>query len=198
MDPRLNPYAPGAGTPPPELAGREGVIEAASIALDRIRNGLVARSLMLVGLRGVGKTVLLNRLHNNAEADGFATVMLEAPERKSLPALLAPALRTAVLKLDRMAKGSELARRAREGSFLPRIGIRGGVVHGCGVWEGLGSVSAGAKGKTLLGPSLGWGFSRPRWRRCGRCGTWPSCETGPLPKASFACWPCEAPGATAS
>ena len=76
MDPRLNPYAPGAGTPPPELAGREGVIEATSIALDRIRNGLVARSLMLVGLRGVGKTVLLNRLHNNAEADGFATVML--------------------------------------------------------------------------------------------------------------------------
>ena len=115
MDPRLNPYAPGAGTPPPELAGREGVIEAASIALDRIRNGLVARSLMLVGLRGVGKTVLLNRLHNNAEADGFATVMLEAPERKSLPALLAPALRTAVLKLDRMAKGSELARRALRG-----------------------------------------------------------------------------------
>lgn len=115
MDPRLNPYAPGAGTPPPELAGREGVIETASIALDRIRNGLVARSLMLVGLRGVGKTVLLNRLHNDAEAAGFATVMLEAPERQSLPALLAPALRAAVLKLDYMAKGSDLARRALRG-----------------------------------------------------------------------------------
>ncbi len=115
MDPRLNPYAPGAGTPPPELAGRESVIEKASIALDRIRAGLAARSLMLVGLRGVGKTVLLNRLHNDAEAAGFATVMLEAPERRSLPALLAPALRAAVLKLDRMAKGSDLARRALRG-----------------------------------------------------------------------------------
>ncbi|MFA7505523.1 MAG: ATP-binding protein [Burkholderiaceae bacterium] len=115
MDPRLNPYAPGAGTPPPELAGREGVIEKASIALDRIRNGLAARSLMLVGLRGVGKTVLLNRLHNDAEASGFATVMIEAPERKSLPALLAPALRVTVLKLDRMAKGSALAHRALRG-----------------------------------------------------------------------------------
>lgn len=115
MDPRLNPYAPGAGTPPPELAGRQGVLEEASIALDRIRNGLSARSLMLVGLRGVGKTVLLNRLHNEAEAKGFATVMLEAPERKSLPALLAPALRAAVLKLDRMAQGGDLARRALRG-----------------------------------------------------------------------------------
>lgn len=115
MDPRLNPYAPGAGSPPPELVGRESVIEKASIALDRIRAGLVARSLMLTGLRGVGKTVLLNRLHNDAEAAGFATVMLEAPERKSLPALLAPALRAAILKLDRMAKGSDLARRALRG-----------------------------------------------------------------------------------
>ncbi|MBS0317028.1 MAG: ATP-binding protein [Proteobacteria bacterium] len=126
MDPRLNPYAPGAGTPPPELAGREAVIEMTSIALDRIRNGLVARSLMLVGLRGVGKTVLLNRLHNDAEAVGFATVMLEAPERKSLPALLAPALRAAVLKLDRMAKGGELARRAMHaiGGFVQAMKVK--------------------------------------------------------------------------
>lgn len=126
MDPRLNPYAPGAGTPPPELAGREAVIEMTSIALDRIRNGLVARSLMLVGLRGVGKTVLLNRLHNDAEAAGFATVMLEAPERKSLPALLAPALRAAVLKLDRMAKGGELARRAMHaiGGFVQAMKVK--------------------------------------------------------------------------
>ena len=165
MDPRLNPYAPGAGTPPPELAGREGVIEAASIALDRIRNGLVARSLMLVGLRGVGKTVLLNRLHNNAEADGFATVMLEAPERKSLPALLAPALRTAVLKLDRMAKGSELARRALRGiggrsgsaclNSLPRFlsGFRAGcqrcrVVHSGGRHLRRTHAAAGNSGRT--------------------------------------------------
>ncbi|MDE2338533.1 MAG: ATP-binding protein, partial [Gammaproteobacteria bacterium] len=79
MDPRRNPYSPGAGAPPPELAGRDAVIEDASIALDRIRNGLHAKSLMLVGLRGVGKTVLLNRLHNDAMAAGLVTVLLEAP-----------------------------------------------------------------------------------------------------------------------
>ena len=112
MDPRINPYAPGAGTPPPELAGRQDVLEKASIALDRIRNGLAARSFMLVGLRGVGKTVLLNRIYNEAEAAGFAAVMIEAPERKSLPALLAPALRQVVLKMDVMAKGGDLAKRA--------------------------------------------------------------------------------------
>jgi Cdc6-like AAA superfamily ATPase len=56
MDPRKNPYAPGAGTPPPELAGRDDLIERAAIALDRIRAGQAARSLILHGLRDVGKT----------------------------------------------------------------------------------------------------------------------------------------------
>ncbi|MGH8227430.1 MAG: ATP-binding protein [Steroidobacteraceae bacterium] len=112
MDPRQNPYAPGAGAPPPELAGRDALIEEASIALDRIRSGLHAKSLMLLGLRGVGKTVLLNRLHNDAQAKGLATVLLEAPEQRSLPALLAPHLRAVLLRLDRLAQGAELAKRA--------------------------------------------------------------------------------------
>jgi len=131
MNPRTNPYAPGAGAPPPELAGRDGVIEAASIALDRMRAGLVARSLMLVGLRGVGKTVLLNRLHNEAEAKGFATVMLEAPERRSLPALLAPSVRAALLKLDRMAAGGHLAKRALQalGGFVQAMKLKYGDIE---------------------------------------------------------------------
>jgi hypothetical protein len=101
MDPRKNPYAPGAGTPPPELAGRDELIERAAIALDRIRAGRAARSLTLHGLRGVGKTVLLNRIETDAEARGFACVKVEAPEDRSLPALLTPALRVALLRLDR-------------------------------------------------------------------------------------------------
>lgn len=84
MDPRLNPYAPGAGAPPPELAGRDGLIENASIALDRIRAGRAARSLVLVGLRGVGKTVLLNRIRNDAQAAGHFTIWIEVPEDRSL------------------------------------------------------------------------------------------------------------------
>jgi predicted AAA+ superfamily ATPase len=101
LDPRRNPYAPGAGTPPPELAGRDDLIERAAIALDRIRDGRSARSFILYGLRGVGKTVLLNRIRLDAEARGFASVRIEAPEERSLPALLAPALRATLLRLNR-------------------------------------------------------------------------------------------------
>ena len=68
--------------------------------------------MMVVGLRGVGKTVLLNRIQQIAEADGYLTEMLEAPEHKSLAALLAPALRSLILKLERGEHINHLARRA--------------------------------------------------------------------------------------
>ena len=112
MDPRKNPYAPGAGTPPPELAGRDRLIEDASIALDRIRNGLAAKSLLMVGLRGVGKTVLLNRICRDAEGRGFVTVLLEAPEDRSLPGLLCAPLHVALLKMNRLAAAGDAAKRA--------------------------------------------------------------------------------------
>ncbi len=101
MDPRKNPYAPGAGTPPPELAGRDELIERAAVALDRIQAGRPARSFILHGLRGVGKTVLLNQIRLDAEARGIASVRMEAHEGRSLPALLIPALRSALLRLSR-------------------------------------------------------------------------------------------------
>ena len=71
------------------------------MAFDRIRSGRPARSFILYGLRGVGKTVLLNRIRLDAEARGIATVRMEASEERSLPALLIPALRTALLRLSR-------------------------------------------------------------------------------------------------
>ncbi len=101
MDARQNPYAPGAGTPPPELAGRDRLIERAAVALDRVRAGRADRSIILYGLRGVGKTVLLNRIRQEAECRGIASVRLEAAEERSLPALLIPALRAALLRLSR-------------------------------------------------------------------------------------------------
>ena len=112
MNPRSNPYAPGAGTPPPELAGRDRLLEDASIALDRIRNGLAAKSLLMVGLRGVGKTVLLNRICRDAEGRGFTTVLLEAPEDRSLPGLLCAPLHAALLKMNRLAAAGDAAKRA--------------------------------------------------------------------------------------
>ncbi|NBX30047.1 ATP-binding protein [bacterium] len=126
MDPRHNPYAPGAGSPPPELAGRGPILEAASIALDRLQNGLHARSVMLVGLRGVGKTVLLNRMHTEAQAKGYATAVLESPEDRSLPALLVPTLRVALLKLDRMHAASSMVKRAVRalGGFIAGMKVK--------------------------------------------------------------------------
>jgi len=112
MDPRTNPFAPGAGSRPPELAGRDGLVEEAAVALDRIRGGLHAQSLILIGLRGVGKTVLLNKITRDAAGRGFATVVIEAPEGKSLPGLLVPALREALLRLDRGQQALTLAKRA--------------------------------------------------------------------------------------
>ena len=112
MDPRWNPYAPGAGTPPPELAGRDRLLEDTSIALDRIRNGLSAKSVLMVGLRGVGKTVLLNRICRDAEGRGFVTVLLEAPEDRSLPSLLCAPLHTALLKMNRLVAAGNAAKRA--------------------------------------------------------------------------------------
>lgn len=111
MDPRRNPFAPGAGSRPPELAGRDAIMEDVSIALHRIAHGRHAQSVILMGLRGVGKTVLLNELRRAAEGEGIVAVPIEAPEGQSLPSLIVPALRTALLRLDRGQAAMTLAKR---------------------------------------------------------------------------------------
>ena len=115
MDPIRNPYAPGAGTQPPELAGRHAILESARIALERTRIGRSTKSFMLVGLRGVGKTVLLNLIREQAETSGIYVLSIEAPESQSLPSILAPRLHTALLKLSRRSAAKELAQRALRG-----------------------------------------------------------------------------------
>jgi hypothetical protein len=111
MDPIRNPYAPGAGTQPPELAGRDELREQVRVGIERLRRGLPAKSLLMVGLRGVGKTVLLDRMRDDAEAVGIHTLRIEAPEGRSLPALLAPQLRQALLRLSRQQAAKALAQR---------------------------------------------------------------------------------------
>ena len=115
MDPIRNPYAPGAGTPPPELAGRDAIISTAHIALERTRVGRASKSLLMVGLRGVGKTVLLDRIRENAEANDICTLRIEAPEGRSLPSILAPQLRVALLRLSKREAAKESAQRALRG-----------------------------------------------------------------------------------
>ena len=102
MDPLRNPFAPGAGSRPPELAGRDALLNQAHLALQRIRLGRSEKSQLLLGLRGVGKTVLLNRIAEQAEALGYEQAQLEAPEGRPLASYLAPALKTILLRLDRV------------------------------------------------------------------------------------------------
>src|SRR6202051_1113024 len=109
MDPVRNPYAPGAGTPPPELAGRSAIRQDVNVRLQRLRLGRPAKSMMLVGLRGVGKTVLLDQIRKDAEAAGLQTVRIEAPENRSLPALLAPSRRLDLLHLSRIGAAKDYA-----------------------------------------------------------------------------------------
>ncbi len=112
MDPVTNPFAPGAGTPPPELAGRDELRETIRVALERVRRGLPTKSVLMVGLRGVGKTVLLDRMRDDAEGAGIHTLRIEAPEHRSLPAMLAPELRQSLLRLSRNEQAKDLAQRA--------------------------------------------------------------------------------------
>lgn len=111
MDPIENPYSPGAGAPPRELVGREPILEQARILLGRVKAGRPEKSLMLTGLRGVGKTVLLNEIERMARDGGYRTVTVEAHEDKPLGALLAPQFRTLLFELDRLAGAGESVRR---------------------------------------------------------------------------------------
>ena len=128
MDPLINPFSPGAGSPPPELAGRDDILEQARITLGRIKAGRYEPSLMLVGLRGVGKTVLLNRIRELAEREQYGVTMVEATESRSLPELLLPALRQILFQLDAMANVSEKAKRGLRvlRSFIGSIKLKTG------------------------------------------------------------------------
>ncbi|MDQ1663766.1 MAG: hypothetical protein QOJ68_3746 [Blastococcus sp.] len=99
MDPVRNPYAPGAGQRPPELAGRDGELTAFDVVLERIAHGRPERSLVLTGLRGVGKTVLLNQLRSAAIARGWGTGKIEARPDQSLRRPVSSALHMALREL---------------------------------------------------------------------------------------------------
>ncbi|HLG87008.1 MAG TPA: ATP-binding protein [Alphaproteobacteria bacterium] len=112
MDAVRNPFAPGAGTPPPELTGRDEILEKARVTLARIRLRRSAKSLLLVGLRGVGKTVLLNRIWQVAEHEGYLAELIEVPEHRNVAELLVPSLRRILLRLDDFKNVSDKVKRA--------------------------------------------------------------------------------------
>jgi hypothetical protein len=112
VDPIRNPYSPGAGTRPPALVGREREIEAMDVALRRLLIGRDGRSAMLTGLRGVGKTVLLNEFENTASGRGYLFEHIEVSEDGELPARLAAAFRRVLLSIDARRRASDRVRRA--------------------------------------------------------------------------------------
>ncbi|MDP3638581.1 MAG: ATP-binding protein, partial [Azonexus sp.] len=111
MDPIKNPFSPGAGAPPPELVGRDPLLEEARILLGRVKQKRPEKSLLLTGLRGVGKTVLLNEIERMARKDGYQSILLEAHEEKPLGELIFPALRGLLYELDRTAGAGDKVKR---------------------------------------------------------------------------------------
>ena len=115
MDPYRNPFAPGAGSKPPELAGRDQILKDAKIACGRALNGRNPRSMMLLGLRGTGKTVLLNEIGRIADDQGYYISKIEAPEHQSLAKLLYPEMRKVLRALSTIESAKQLAKRGLKG-----------------------------------------------------------------------------------
>ncbi len=149
MEPRINPFSPGAGTQPPELAGRDDVLRDVDITLERLRNGAFSRSSIFVGLRGVGKTVLLNKVREIAEQRHFLTIFIEAHEEKRLPSLLIPPLRKILLRLNTSDQISELARRGLRvlksfaGNFKAKVSLADQVEVELGITPEHGTADSG-------------------------------------------------------
>lgn len=113
MDELANPYRPGAGTTPPALLGRDDLLRGFGVTLARAKGGRPGKSVMPVGLRGVGKTVLLNRFAEMADEDAYSTAFIEASESGNLPTLLAVRLRKILLELDRGGVSRHVAKALR-------------------------------------------------------------------------------------
>lgn len=128
MDPVRNPFAPGAGSQPPELAGRDDIISAADVALQRVLIGRHDKSQILLGLRGTGKTVLLNKIERLAESNHHVTSFVEAPEERSLAELLYPKIHHVLRKLSLLetarakAHAAMRALRSFAGAFKVSVG----------------------------------------------------------------------------
>src|ERR1700690_2206706 len=111
MDVIRNPFSPSAGSQPPELVGRGSILEQARVLLGRVKQRRPEKSMLLTGLRGVGKTVLLNEIQRLAAGNEYRTVSIEACENKGLGPLLAPYLRRLLFDLDRVTGTGDKVKR---------------------------------------------------------------------------------------
>jgi AAA ATPase domain len=126
VDPILNPFTPGAGVPPRALVGRDRELEQAAILFGRLRMGNPDRSIVLTGLRGVGKTVLLGRMRRLAGDQGWLTATFEARDEIDLREELAAAGQSFLETVDPLARGQAAVAQLR--SWLPRLSVADGAV----------------------------------------------------------------------
>ncbi|MDR2260531.1 MAG: ATP-binding protein [Azoarcus sp.] len=146
MNPIDNPFAPGAGSPPPELVGRDSVLEQAHILLARIKRKRPERSIIINGLRGVGKTVLAGEINRMALAEGYQTVFVEASEEKALASLICHPLRQLLFELDRLARVGNKVKRALAvlRSFIGSLKISAGDISiGLDIEPAMGTADSG-------------------------------------------------------
>jgi hypothetical protein len=139
MDPIANPYTPNAGSRPPELAGRENELEQFGILIGRLKRGATEQSIVVRGLRGVGKTVLLNTFENQAESEGFLTFYHELTPDTNLIDELA---RDSERALESLSLGAKLSSRIR-GALARLKTIRLTGPEGFGLAVDLGSADEG-------------------------------------------------------
>lgn len=159
MDPRKNPYAPGAGTKPPALVGRDAQIESFDVLLERLENGYTEQSMIITGLRGVGKTVLLDVLREKAEDRGWATVEWEVEKNALFGSKISSQIRRALLQIAPKARWTERVRKAASvlKSFTVTFNPDGAVTAGLDVeaLAGVGDSGAISEDLTDLFVALG-------------------------------------------
>ena len=146
MDTYQNPFNPGAGVSPPELAGRAEVLEQAITALERVKRGRHAKSLMLLGLRGVGKTVVLNEISKQALQRGYLAEQIEARDGDDLKQMLIQVLRKLLLQLDRGERAIDAVKRGLRvlRSFIGNVSVTAsGVDLTLGVDPEIGQADSG-------------------------------------------------------
>lgn len=146
MDPYTNPFNPGAGVSPPELAGRADVLSQAVTALERTKRSRHAKSLLVLGLRGVGKTVLLNEIRREGERIGYLVEQIEAQDGQQLRQLLIQTLRRLLLQLDRPGHAIEAVKKGLRvlRSFIGNVTVSaGGVDVTLGVDPEVGQADSG-------------------------------------------------------
>ncbi|PCI43778.1 MAG: AAA family ATPase [Proteobacteria bacterium] len=146
MNPIANPFSPGAGAPPPELVGRDSVLEQVKVLFGRVQKHRPEKSIIMTGLRGVGKTVLLNEMERIADSYSFKSLHIEAHGGKPLGVLLAPHLRTLLFEINRLADAGDKARRglAVLKGFVGAIRLKAGDIElGLDIDSEIGTADSG-------------------------------------------------------